>query len=248
MTRFRYLQRLALVAVTRGEGHYSDECGRESSVSAGDWILVFPELGHCYRPDRPGGWDEVYVMFEGPVFEAWRREGLLSIERPTGRLDDPAGWLAEFRATVLDESTGPLARLCAFQKLLAAAMEGTSTGLSTGETGPGWFTDACRLLARPGMTAEQAAEELEMNYETFRRRFKDHAGIPPHRYHRQQLVNLAARMLDTTDLKSAEIARNLGFCDEAYFSRVFKKVTGRSPRAYRMRQESPRGAGKQMPS
>ena len=78
----------------------------------------------------------------------------------------------------------------------------------------------------------------ERYFRTFRRAFRDHAGVPPHRYHRQQLVNLAARMLDSTDLKSAEIARTLGFCDEAYFSRVFKKLTGRSPREYRSRQES----------
>ncbi len=247
MSRFRYLQRLALVVVTRGEGHYSDEIGREISISAGDWILVFPELGHCYRPDRPGGWDEVYVMFEGPVFESWRREGLLSVERPTGRLGDLERWLADFRGDLLDENAGPLTRLCAFQKLLATAVEGEHTALFAGQAGPAWFTDACRLLARPDSTAEEAAKELGMNYETFRRRFKDHAGIPPHRYHRQQLVNLAARMLDTTDLKSAEIARHLGFCDEAYFSRVFKQLTGRSPRKYRSRQEAGR-PGKEMPS
>ena len=238
MSRFRYLQRLALMVITRGEGHYSDECGRECSVSAGDWVLVFPEVGHCYGPDRPGGWDEVYVMFEGEVFEAWRRENILSPDRPIGRLSDLEGWLSEFRETLLDENAGPLTRVCAFQKLLASAVEGANAEMSAGKTGPAWFADACRLLSRPGFTAEQAAEELDMNYETFRRWFKDHAGVPPHRYHRQQLVNLAARMLDTTDLKSAEIARTLGFCDEAYFSRVFKKVTGRSPRAYRTRQES----------
>ena len=238
MSRFRYLQRFALVAITRGEGHYSDERGNESSLSVGDWILVFPEVGHCYRPDRPGGWDEVYVLFEGQLFETWRAEGILSPDRPTGRLVDHESWFAEFRGPLLDESAGPLTRICTFQRLLASAMEGTNKEMTTGEGNPAWFADACRLLSRPRSTAEQAAEELGMSYETFRRWFKDHAGVPPHRYHRQQLVNLAASMLDTTDLKSAEIARNLGFCDEAYFSRVFKKVTGRSPREYRTRQES----------
>lgn len=238
MTRFRYLRRHALVVITRGDGHYEDERGLESSLSVGDWILVFPEIGHCYRPSKPGGWDEVYVMFEGPVFDSWRKEGLLSIDHPTGRLADPEGWLAEFRSALLEENAGPLTRVCAFQKLLASAVEGSNTEMSTAEAGPVWFGDACRLLSRPGFGAEQAAADLGMNYETFRRLFKDHSGMPPHRYHRQQLVNLAASMLDSTDLKSAEIARTLGFCDEAYFSRVFKKVTGRSPRAYRSRQES----------
>ena len=238
MTRFRYLRRHALVVLTRGEGHYEDERGRDVSLTAGDWILVFPELGHCYRPHRPGGWDEVYVMFEGPVFETWRQQGLLDPSQPTGRLADPGRWLEDFRHTVLDEKAPPLARVCAFQSLLATAVEGANPDLVPTQGRPGWFADACRLLARPGSGAEEAAKELGIPYETFRRQFRQQAGVPPHRYHCQQLVNLAARMLDSTDLKSAEIARTLGFCDEAYFSRVFKKMTGRSPRAYRKRQES----------
>ena len=127
MSRFRYLQRLALVVITRGEGHYSDDRGREASLSAGDWILVFPEIGHCYRPDRPGGWDEVYVMFEGQVFDSWRKENILSEARPTGRLTDLESWLSEFREVVQDESSGPLTRLCSFQKLLAIAVDGEDT-------------------------------------------------------------------------------------------------------------------------
>lgn len=238
MSRFRYLRRYALVVITRGEGHYEDERGRERSLSAGDWILVFPEIGHCYRPDRPGGWDEVYVMFEGPVFEIWRAQGLLDPSRSTGRLADPGCWFAELKRTMLEENSGGLVRLCTFQKLLAAALEGGGDSPAATNAAPGWFADACRLLSRPEADAAQAARELGMNYETFRRKFKEHAGIAPHRYHRQQLVNVAARMLDSTELKSAEIARTLGFSDEAYFSRVFKQVTGRSPREYRTRQDS----------
>ncbi len=238
MTRYRYLRRHALVIITRGEGHYEDERGHDVSLTAGDWILVLPELGHCYRPLRAGGWDEVYVMFEGPVFETWRQLRLLDADLTTGRLGDPEGWLAEFHRTVLNEKAGPLSRVCAFQTLLATAVEGANVEMDPSNSRPAWFTDACRLLARPGSGAEAAAKELGMRYETFRRQFREQAGVPPHRYHRQQLVNLAARMLDSTDMKSAEIARTLGFCDEAYFSRVFKKMTGRSPRAYRKRQES----------
>ncbi len=238
MSRFRYLRRYALVVITRGEGHYEDESGRERSLRTGDWILVFPDLGHYYRPVRPGGWDEVYVMFEGPVFETWRAQGLLDPARPTGRLADPEGWLAEFQRAMSDTKSPALVRLCAFQQLLAAAVAGTGDPALSPTAGAAWFTAACRLLSRPEGGAEQAARELGMNYETFRRKFKEHAGTAPHRYHRLHVVNLAARMLDSTDLKSAEIARTLGFCDEAYFSRVFKQVTGRSPREYRRRQEA----------
>lgn len=238
MSRFRYLRRHALVVVTRGAGHYEDERGVERSLTAGDWVLVFPEVGHCYRPDRPGGWDEIYVIFEGPVFEIWQREEMLQPSRPTGRLAQLEPWLERFHRRVLDEKAAPLTRLCAFQELLAEALEGGAPEDGGAESAPGWFADACRFLAQPGVDAEQAARQLGLNYETFRRNFRARAGVPPHRYHLQQLVNLAARMLDSTDLKSAEIARTLGFCDEAYFSRVFKARTGRSPREYRRHQES----------
>lgn len=237
MARYRYLQRYALVVVTRGAGHYEDELGRERSLAAGDWILVLPDLGHCYRPNTPGGWDEVYVMFEGEIFDLWRKQGLLTSDRCTGRLAHPQSWLKEFRQKLLEESMPPLSRLCSFQHLLALALEGSAGEMSAKGSEPPWFVDACRILSQPGTGAEEAARMLSMNYETFRRKFKELAGIPPHQYHRRQLINLGALMLDSTELKSAEIARTLGFCDEAHFSRVFKKVTNRSPRDYRNRRD-----------
>jgi AraC-like DNA-binding protein len=40
-------------------------------------------------------------------------------------------------------------------------------------------------------------------------------------------------MLNTTRLPIQEIASNCGFLDVNYFTRVFRKVHGISPRAYR---------------
>ena len=37
----------------------------------------------------------------------------------------------------------------------------------------------------------------------------------------------------TTHLKSYEIAEKVGFSDESYFSRCFKKMMGMSPNEYR---------------
>jgi len=40
------------------------------------------------------------------------------------------------------------------------------------------------------------------------------------------------------NLTDRQIAERLGFCDEFYFSRRFKQLTGRSPRQFR--EELPR--------
>lgn len=46
-------------------------------------------------------------------------------------------------------------------------------------------------------------------------------------------VERAAELLKTTDLKIYEIGKRVGYENEHYFSRVFKKVTGVSPNRYR---------------
>ena len=235
MARFRYLQRYALVLITRGEGIYEDENGRERSLVAGDWVLVLPELGHSYRPLVSGGWDEFYVMFEGPAFDVWRDEGLIEASRVSGRLGDTAAWIERMLGEVVDTDAGASTRICRFQALLAEVLEGSVENWTPVVDGPRWFADACRLLSRPEAKVKAVAAELELPYETFRRRFRQHAGMPPHRYHRQQVVNRAAHLLETTQMKSADIAESMGFCDEPHFSRAFRQFTGRAPSEYRKR-------------
>lgn len=52
-------------------------------------------------------------------------------------------------------------------------------------------------------------------------------------YIREQRINEAKWLLESTDLPLTEIADQTGFSDQTYFSSVFKKVTGITPRHYR---------------
>lgn len=66
----------------------------------------------------------------------------------------------------------------------------------------------------------------------FIRTFKKRTGMTPHQYLAKITVNKAMELISTTDLNITEIAHALGFNDNLYFSRFFKKATGRSPKNF----------------
>ena len=51
-------------------------------------------------------------------------------------------------------------------------------------------------------------------------------------------INHARHMLRNTGIKIKDIPKNIGFSDYNYFARVFKKLTGISPRAYKHSREN----------
>ena len=58
---------------------------------------------------------------------------------------------------------------------------------------------------------------------------KEQTGYALHEYVLSIRISRAIDLLETTDYKISEIATHIGFEDAAYFSKYFKKVTGKSP-------------------
>lgn len=56
-------------------------------------------------------------------------------------------------------------------------------------------------------------------------------------YLTQVRIDHACIYLEQNSLKNYEIAYRVGFRDEKYFSRVFKKLKGQSPREYRINMQ-----------
>ncbi len=76
-------------------------------------------------------------------------------------------------------------------------------------------------------------QHMELSFKHIGRIFKEHTGMTLHQCHTQFKIDLAIRMLCNGNLNITEISETLGFSDPLYFSNVFKKHTGLSPRAYR---------------
>jgi len=74
---------------------------------------------------------------------------------------------------------------------------------------------------------------------TFKRRFTEATGFAPIDYVQRLRVEDAKRRLERTDAPADEIGWQVGYEDAAFFRRLFKRLTGLTPGAYRKRFQVP---------
>ena len=67
----------------------------------------------------------------------------------------------------------------------------------------------------------------------FRKLFTQLAQTTPAKYILKVRVNAAKTLLTTTDKLITEIAAEVGFCDHSHFIKAFRRLTGKTPNAYR---------------
>ena len=74
---------------------------------------------------------------------------------------------------------------------------------------------------------------------TFKRRFSQATGFAPIDCEQRLRVEDAKRRLERTEAPADEISWKVGYEDPAFFRRLFKRVTGLTPGAYRKRFQVP---------
>lgn len=77
------------------------------------------------------------------------------------------------------------------------------------------------------------AEALGLSKNYFGQLFKSETGSTVSEYLNLLRIDQAKKLLRQTNLKIYEIAYKIGFSDHFYFSIVFKKLVGISPKEYR---------------
>lgn len=83
------------------------------------------------------------------------------------------------------------------------------------------------------ITVSDIAEELHFNPQYLMRAFKGKTGMSIIEYITQARTDTARKILRDTRLPIKEVANMVGYSDYAYFTRVFRKETGKSPSQYR---------------
>lgn len=88
------------------------------------------------------------------------------------------------------------------------------------------------------VSLDELAENLHVSKYHLQRTFAEKVGLTPHEYTNRIRIERAMELLRQTESSIEEIAKLVGFSSGSYFIKVFAKLTGMTPGAFRNGEDS----------
>jgi AraC-like DNA-binding protein len=179
------------------------------------------------------------ILLERPTRESFERM-LAGLGQPIPPGDQPALWRGYRKTPYLHA-----AKIKAIASLLPdlAQMIGTHAP----QDAPSQFSDPgdsgvpvdrmLQLIQQQcggPLTLKSVAKQIDVSAAHLSRSFSQLVGMPFHVYLNHARVARASALMQSTSCKCIDIARQSGFNSKAAFNRWFVKLTGRSPRTFRL--------------
>jgi AraC-like DNA-binding protein/quercetin dioxygenase-like cupin family protein len=217
--------------VTAGSGLYRHADGTTVPITEGSVTFVPPGTPHWYGTSPDHTWREVFVVFNGPLFDLLAERGILGPPGPRAVVPPPSS--ATLRGIVRSQVQTMEA---AEHQVLAVADWLLDAVPATGGPADSLLGAAARRLASDNtgsLDMRDVAADAGLSYDAFRHRFSLEFGQPPVAYRNAARLAAVATMLKLTDLTTREIARRFGYTDEFHLSRRFRARYGVPPSRYR---------------
>lgn len=226
-----------LLIVIRGELYFRSAQG-ERPLSAGQALVYLPHQPQYYRSEPGAPYETRWIHFSGTDCPALLEQLGLSDTTvlPVGDTVElqrlTADMVGEFiqRKPFYELSlTGQFLRLLT----LIARRGGTVAGKGAWEPRLEEARKEIYWNHRYTIDMDKLAQKCQLSPSRFLHLFKKQYGVPPRHYQTLLRIHSARSLLQSTDLSIRQVAEKVGYSDQNYFSRVFKRYTGHSPGALR---------------
>lgn len=212
-------------------------------VSADRYFIIPAGMSHSYHSDEQNPWSIYWIHFSGLKSSSYARFAgqVVPIERSkTSRISDRVDLFSEIFRNLdrgFSVETLEYVNLC-LPHLLASFTHLSQFRLikESGEKDP--VAQSINFMLEQltkKLKLDEIATETGLSASHFSRLFQNRTGHSPIDYFIQLKIQRACRLLDNSGWMIADVAREMGFEDQFYFSRVFRKVMGMSPGEYRKR-------------
>ena len=216
--------------------------GERFTTAPGDLVLIAPGAANDYGPTQQEKWDHQWSVFAPPAewdpLLTWPEhfDGHFILRAPKKHLDRTVG--QDFDRLIADSQGGHPKRgdlALVHVHLILTRIQSENPLAQQRPLDP-------RLVIVRNHIIDHIAEEIAiphlaqlvaMSESRLSHLFKEQMGISPRVWIERRRIRLAGERLLMTNDPIAGIGRSVGFHDESYFSRVFKRLTGRTPRAWR---------------
>lgn len=229
----------AAVLVTSGSGHLAVSAPPFRADVVPPLLFFLPAgVRHSYAPDERG-WSERWVIFDGAATRAYAELGYLPTDPPIVGLRQVAPV-----ARVLDRLVQVCRRDDGRADVEAAALVHELLVTVHRESRPAphepdraAVVAAVQAGACTAASVADHARELGLSVQELRAAVRAVAGCSPKELVVRARLNEAKTLLAESHASVAQVARIVGYDDPAYFSRLFTRRVGVTPRDFR-RQET----------
>jgi len=239
---WRRLEEYQVIYITNGQGIFESESFSQAKVKAGTLIILFPNEKHRYKPDSNTGWDEYWVGVKGAIIDNLLSAGYLSPDNPCHYIGFNDGIISLYNLIIektKQERSGYQPLISGIFLHLLGNCHSIIKQSIVENSEEEAIIDRARLLFRSNINSayspEQAAQDLNVGYSWFRKRFKNYTGLSPGQYYLQLKIEKAKDFLTNSNMRIKEISIELNFDSTLYFSKIFKEKTSFNPTDYRNR-------------
>jgi AraC-like DNA-binding protein len=231
---YRRLGLFGAVMIDEGAGVFESLRGGKRQVGPGDLLLLFPTEPHRYYPD--GSWVQRWIVWGGPSADALVDMDDSTLQNPIVRAcvhPFAACFLALNRLMGKEDKPGALGRASALMEFCAALAASRSEGGGVRDAGSSVAEslEYARLHCASALSSGDLAARAGLSETHYRRLFQKLTGNSPGEFLAACRTALAKALL-ADGLSVKETAYRVGYGDPAYFSRVFARYAGMSPRAF----------------
>lgn len=227
--------------VLHGEGLYVDERGKEYPLSPGCFVQRIPGVSHTTIVHPQQDWLEFFVVFGAETYETMKKIGIMD-SRPVlnPELDDVLLGKCLYLLNKMKQSQdyeNMFLYVSVLNFVLFSYFSDSQRRFgSEREKEYQKMELAAKMLCespKKKTTGKIVANNLDIGYESFRKKFKSVYHISPNAYQLNYRINYAKTLLSDENITLEEIADLCGFSDGFAFSKAFKKRCGISPEQFR---------------
>ena len=224
-----------------GHGWY-ETGGRRRDVGPDQYFILPADTPHSYGADDKDPWTIYWIHFKGTL-AAHYAEGCREPQKVSpnsdSRIFTRTNLFEEIFNTIKGSMTIESIRyaMASFQHYLASLRylkqfrDAASNGIS-GVPSEALIHFLQENIGRK-ISLPEMARYMGLAPSYLSSSFKKATGLTPVNYFNILKIRHACELLDSTDMKLNQISYKIGIEDPYYFSRLFSKIMGMSPRAYR---------------